>query len=384
MKYLSLIFIVIGFSVAALVFASCQTDFKVTQNTAISEPADINEVSEPNLQSQDEQIEEMPEPEIEVNNDWEFDIPENRGMNSEILSQLHTAAAKTDINAIVTTKNGVIIDEYYKDEYDETSVFRLASCSKSFTGALIGIAIEQGYISGVEAKLSEFLPKIGNGKQEITIKHLLTNTSGIEWYEWSGGTSFREFTRSENWVEYVLEKPMVAQPGTYFSYTTGGSHLLAAALEKATGKTAFEFGKENLFEPLGMDSVEWRSDPQGITDGGNGISMTVRDAAKFGQLYLNAGKWRDEQIISADWVEDSIITQDAGPGGRSGTYGYQWWLRPFGAAEYDTYYAMGHGGQFIFVVPELELVTVMACRFPQNTYAPWPYFTDYILAAYTD
>ena len=353
-----------------------------SSETVLPEPQQIEVVTVVEEKSAPEPVSE-PEP-PKPDNDWKLDIPDNHQMSGEILAQLHTAVADVDINSVVVIKNGFLIDEYYKDEQDKDTVFRFASCSKSFSGALIGVAIEQGYISGIDTKLSEFLPQIlednSSYKQEIAIEHLLTHTSGIEWYEWNGGNSFREFTRSENWIEHILGQRMVAKPGTYFSYTTGGSHLLAVVLEKATGKSALEFGRETVFEPLGMDSVQWRADPQGFIDGGNGISMTARDAAKFGQLYLNGGKWHDEQIIPASWVESSTTTQDAGPGGRSGSYGYQWWIRSFGG--YDAYYAMGHGGQFIFVVPELELVAVITSRF-QDTYAPWPYFTDYILAAYT-
>ena len=108
--------------------------------------------------------------------------------------------------------------------------------------------------------------------------------------------------------------------------------------------------------------------------------MTARDAAKFGQLYLNGGRWNDRQVIPESWMEESVKPQSSGAGS-SGAYGYQWWIRPFGEKEYAAYYAMGHAGQFIFIVPELELVTVITSRYPQDTYAPWPYFSDYVLGA---
>ena len=367
-----------------LVLTGCESGGAVTETDVPpqGEASSASVVESPPQSLSEPPSSEPPEPEI--SNEWELDIPENHGMDSAVLEKLHEAAALTEIRSIVIAKGGYIIDEYYNDDYDETTVFGLASCSKSFTGALIGIAIEQGFISGVDVQIAEFLPQIAteSNKQRILLKHLLTHTSGIEWYEWSGGTSFRELNRSENWVEHVLGKSMVAAPGDYFSYTTGGSHLLGAVLENATGQSLLEFGRENLFEPMGMDSVAWRADPQGVTDGGNGISMTTRDAAKFGQLYLNGGKWHGKQLIPAEWVAESTKQQDAGPGGRTGAYGYQWWMRAFGKGQYDTFYAMGHGGQFIFIVPELELVTVITSRF-SDTYAPWPYFIDYVLEAYT-
>lgn len=132
-----------------------------------------------------------------------------------------------------------------------------------------------------------------------------------------------------------------------------------------------------------MDSVEWESDPQGITDGGNGIAMSLRDAAKFGQLYLDGGLWRGRQIVPRDWVETSTKAQSAGEYG-SGEYGYQWWVRPFGRdSGYSGYYAMGWAGQFIFVVPELRLVTAVASRSTWSDYTGQVCMDDIIAACET-
>ena len=342
---------------------------------ASESPASGEPASEPA-----EPVVEEPPPD----NSWEFDRPESHGVDPAILENLYAAVADTDLYAILIAKDGVVINEYYKDGYDENSVFRFASCTKSFSGALIGLAIENGFLSGVDAKLTEFFSQLADSddalKKEITVEHLLTHTSGIYWSEWNGGPMFRELSQSENWVEFVLGQPMASEPGTVFNYTTGGSHLLGAVIQEATGQTAFDFGKEYLFGPMGMDSVEWRSDPQGVTDGGNGISMTARDAAKFGQLYLDGGEWKGRRIISEAWVEESVKTQAAGSWG-TGEYGYSWWLKAFGTSTaHDVYYAMGHGGQYIFVVPEFELVVVMASRF-QDTYAPQYFFNDYLIPA---
>lgn len=307
-------------------------------------------------------------------------------MNADMFTQLHKALKDSSVHSMVTVKDGVIIDEYYGSGYDENSKFPLHSCTKSFTGALIGIAIEQGYIGGVDDRLSGYLPQVltleDTRKQQITLRHLLTHTSGLEWYEWGGGWSnWYEFQSAPNWLDYILSRNIVTQPGTTFNYSTGNTHLLSAVLEEATGMSELEYGKNNLFDPLGMESVVWGTDPQGITDGGNGISMTARDAAKFGQLYLEAGRWHGQQIIPAWWLEQSTSVQNAGPGGSTGQYGYQWWIRSFGTGNYDTFYALGAWGQYIFVVPRLNLVTVITSRYTQNTYAPRPYFVDYILAA---
>lgn len=362
-----------------LIFTGCSAQTEPDPElSSSSEPSTVDisqEVASP--------TEESAEEEAPPDNNWEIDTPENHGMDGELLNQLHEAAEEVNIFSIVTIKDGYLVDEYYKADYDENSVIRIASCTKSFSGALIGIAIDQGLIPSVDIKISEYFPQIADSddalKKDITLEHLLTQTSGIEWNEWNGGTTFGEMRRSENWVDFVLEKPMAAEPGSTFNYSTGGSHLLSAIIQEASGMTEFEFAKEYLFKPLGMDSVTWAEDPQGISDGGNGIGMNTRDAAKFGQLFLNGGNWKGQQIIPEKWVEDSVKIQFE-RSGQNGSYGYQWWIRPFGEGNYDTYFAMGHGGHYIFVVPELELVTVMTCRF-NDTYDTFPYFADYVLAA---
>ncbi|KUO67255.1 MAG: hypothetical protein APF84_16145 [Gracilibacter sp. BRH_c7a] len=352
-------------------------------STATKDNPNTSGASEPESVSADNTPDTAPVPAIEKeqpDNDWQFDTPENHGVDGAVLDRLHDAIKDIDIYSVVIAKDGYIIDEYYKQGYDERSVFRLNSCTKSFTSALIGIAMDKGLIDGVDIKLSEFFPQLADSdsayKKEITIAHLLEHTSGISWPE-SGGPMFRNFVGSENWVDFVLSQPMAAKPGSTFNYSTGGSHLLSAIIQKAAGQTSYDFALEHLLQPLGMDSVQWRADPQGITDGGNGISMNARDAAKFGQLYLDGGRWKGQQIVPETWVVESTKPQSAAqpiPG-----YGYQWWLRTFG--DLSTYFAVGHGGQYIVVVPELELVAVSTGSFPSGSYPFLNYFRDYVLPA---
>jgi CubicO group peptidase (beta-lactamase class C family) len=310
--------------------------------------------------------------------EWEFGSPENHGVDSAALQRLHAALEGVEIRSFLLVKDGAIIDEYYKEGYDENEVFGFASCTKSVSGALIGLAIAEGAIESVDTRLPEFFPYLaGTDKENITVGHMLGHVSGIYWREWAGGDYFRQLTRSENWVGFVFSQPMEAEPGTLFNYTTGGSHILGAIIKEATGEDAHAFAVERLFKPLGMRSVTWRHDPQGITDGGNGIAMTARDAAKFGQLYLNGGKWGGKQIVPAEWVAESTKYQFAGKPG-TGEYGYSWWLRTFGGL--PAYYAMGHGGQYIIVMPGLELVCVMNSRL-NDTYVPQYMFEGYVVPA---
>ena len=323
-----------------------------------------------------------PEPEAFV---WQVDSPENHNMDPAVFDQLHAALDAGQVYAMLTVKDRVIIDEYYQDGYGEDSVYPLHSASKSFTGALFGIALEEGYFDSVDDPLYEYLPQVleeeDTRKQQITLRHLLTQTSGLEWYEWGGSYSnWNEFQSAPNWVDYILGRSLVAEPGTLFNYSTGNTPLIAAALEAATGMSELEYGREKLFDPMGMESVTWHTDPQGVTDGGNGIAMTVRDAARFGQLFLQNGEWQGQQLVPAQWVEASTTAQNSGAGDGTGSYGYQWWIRNFGGI--DTYYAFGAWGQYIIVVPELDLVTVIASPGPQNSYTSRGYFVDYVLAAY--
>lgn len=379
----------------ALLLSACSTA-NGTPDTQTTSPSEEASQSESETQPEPEP-EPEPESEPEIDNEWQFDLPENHQMAPEVFEQLHAALPGSGIRSVVTVKDGVIIDEYYADGYNENSVFELHSCSKSFTSALIGIAIEEGYMGGVDDLLSDYLPQVleqeDERKHTLTLRDLLTQTSGLEWYEWgSGYHNWEEFRSATDWVEYILSQRLIYEPGTVFNYSTGNTHLLAAALEQAVGTDALTYGREHIFDPMGMESVDWGTGPEGVIDGGNGILMTARDAAKFGQLFLQNGQWQGKQLVPAGWVEESTSVQNAGPGG-TGQYGYQWWITPYTSGQYgthatqypsgtyDTYFAFGWAGQMIYVVPELDLVTVFTSM-AQSSYAPRPYFTDYVLNAY--
>lgn len=213
----------------------------------------------------------------------------------------------------------------------------------------------------------------------MTIKiKLLTHTTGIDA---SDTANWNEWLASSNWVDYVLNRQAVSRPGIVFNYFTGNTHLLSAIIQQATGKSAYEFGKEYLFEPLDIDSVECTTDPQGISDGGNGFAMNVYDMAKFGQLYLNNGVWNGEQIVSEQWVKDSTSVQFTRSSGTA-NYGYQWWVRTFGDNNYDAYFAQGHYGQYIFVVPDLKLVVVLTSYYEGNTSIYWQLMNSIVNANY--
>lgn len=378
-KRLLVVLSVIIFLLLALVLVFFFVNNRNQTNEVANE--NISDVENTNVEENNQLIAEVTEnKEEDTPWEWQHDTPQNHNVDQSVLESVHNTLESYPINAEVVVKDGVIIDEYYKDGYDENSVFTLQSTSKSITSALVGIAIDKGFIEGVDVPISTYFPQIlesgSEYKQEITIWHLLTHTTGLDV---SDTANWNEWLASDNWVDYVLERPAVARPGTVFNYFTGNTHLLSAIIQKATGMTAYDFGKEYLFDKLDMDSARCSTDPQGISDGGNGFALDIYDMAKFGELYLNNGVWEGEQIIPADWVEQSTTVQFDRSSG-SADYGYQWWVRTFGDNNYHAYFAQGHYGQYIFVVPELDLVVAITSHYEGSTSIYWQIMNNIVNA----
>ena len=370
-----LVIIIIVIAIALIIFNSIQNN-ETTETANITQNAEeLNDSNEENVL-----VTEATTPEVEEKWEWQHDTPENHNINSQVLNSVHNTLDSYPINAEVIVKDGVIVDEYYKEGYNNESVFTLQSTSKSITSAIFGIAIDKGYIEGVDVSISTYFPQIlesgSEYKTQITVWNLLTHTTGLNV---SDTGNWNEWLASSNWVDYVLNSTATSRPGTVFNYFTGNTHLLSAIIQQATGKTTYEFGKEYLFEPLDIESVECSTDPQGISDGGNGFAMNVYDMAKFGQFYLNNGVWEGEQIISQDWVQASTTLQFDRSSG-SADYGYQWWVRTFGNNNYPAYFAQGHYGQYIFVVPDLELVVVFTSHYEGSTSIYWQLMNNIVNA----
>jgi len=267
-----------------------------------------------------------------------------------------------DVHGLLVIRNGHTVLEAYYPPHGPDIRHSTASVGKSVTGALVGIPIREGFIDGVDQKVADFFPERREWQSEplrqaMTIEHLLTLTSGLDWPEASVPYSspcnvMGQMMRTSDWVGFVLDRPIATAPGSAFNYSSGASHLLSAIIQKATETRTIYFADEVLFKPLGIRRVTWRSDPQGIAFGAGGIWLTPRELARFGQLYLQGGRWDGRQIVPADWVEASIAPHVAAHGAAS-HYGYQWWVRGSG-----TFAAHGYRGQRIFVVPDLGMVVV--------------------------
>lgn len=278
-----------------------------------------------------------------------------------VATSLHAASTRAAtmgrLRSLLVSWRGELVAEHYFRGATARRTANIKSASKSIVSALIGIAIGRGAIGSVHDPIERYLPDVqhaaeGARKRAITIEDLLTMRSGLES---TSNRNYGAWVRSTNWVRYVLNRPMVDAPGSSMQYSTGSTHLLSAILTRATRTSTWEFARDALAKPLGIALARWQQDPQGIYFGGNEMVMTPRQMLTFGELYLNHGRWQSQQVVPASWITESFVPRAQSRfSGRM--YGYGWWMREL--AGHQTYYAWGYGGQFIFVVPDLDLVAV--------------------------
>jgi CubicO group peptidase (beta-lactamase class C family) len=272
---------------------------------------------------------------------------------------LQRASELPRLRSLLISIDGERIEERYFHGAHASQPANLKSASKSVVSALVGIAIERGYLKRVNDRIGSFFPGQISGtdaarKQAITIEDLLTMRAGLES---TSSVNYGRWVQSRNWVAQALAQPLVNEPGGRMIYSTGNSHLLSAALTKATGMSTFEFARRHLAKPLEVALQPWMRDPQGIYFGGNEMQWTPRAMLAFGELYLNGGRANGKRVLSEAWIRESWKPRTRSNwSGRE--YGYGWWIDAL--AGHPAYYAWGHGGQFIFVVPDLKLVVAIA------------------------
>ena len=255
----------------------------------------------------------------------------------------------------------------------------LNSCTKSVLSALVGIAINEGYINSVNDKVLDYFPdmKIANidqRKQNLKIVDLLTMSTGFDW-ELSNNLSTNQMLQSPNWTKFVLDRPMKEDPGQSFNYCNGAAHLISSIIQKTTGKSAGEFAAEKL--QLGIQDAYWSFSPENVNSGYSGMYLQPTDMAKFGYLYLKKGIWNGQQIIPEIWINESTKEHIKAtwtplfPG-----YGYMWWTNRFGG-----YSALGYGGNYIFVIPASQLVVVFTggLLYGENIFFPGELMEKYVL-----
>jgi CubicO group peptidase (beta-lactamase class C family) len=279
--------------------------------------------------------------------------PESQGVSSSTVREFVEAADQQVIamHSFMLVRHGQVVAEcWWKPEAaDKPHV--LHSLSKSFTSTAVGLAIADGKLS-IDDPVLKFFPDQAPAEpsdklKAMRVRDLLTMTSGHEVEV--------KFSTNTPWVQAFLAHPVPFKPGTHFQYNSPGSHMLSAIITKVTGQTVLEYLKPRLFEPLGIENPEWGSSPQGNSFGGWGLKICTEDIAKFGQLYLQKGKWHGKQLVPQTWVEQATSKQVSN--GSDPTkdwdqgYGFQFWRCRHGAFRGD-----GANGQFCVVLPDLDAV----------------------------
>ena len=271
---------------------------------------------------------------------------------------LETAHSLPRIKSLLVSQNNELILEHYFNGTDSSDPTNIKSVSKSVISTLVGIAIQHGHISSLEQPIIEYFDEENWAndnvlKKEITVKNLLTMQSGLET---TSNRNYGKWIASTNWVTFALQRPLQSTPGRLMEYSTGNTHLLSAILTKATGLSTLEFAREVLTKPLGFRLMSWPQDPQGIYFGGNDMAMTPNQMLLFGKLYLNHGEANGSQVIPRAWIDSTLGHRVQSRRDRSRYYGYGWWMKEM--AGHNAHYAWGFGGQFIVIVPTLDLVVV--------------------------
>jgi CubicO group peptidase (beta-lactamase class C family) len=291
--------------------------------------------------------------------------PEEAGIDSAKLAEalLTIREQDIDIHSLLVIRDGAVVVDAYLYPYDGSTFHDVASVTKSIMTTLIGIAADHGKLELDQPMLSYF-PNNNNNtianldalKERITVQHLASMSSGLNCTQEDDEATLREMKASPDWVRFTLDRKVIWEPGTTFVYCSPGMHLLSAILEHATGMTALDFAHQNLFEPLGIRDVMWLTDPQGYNRGSEGIYLHPYDMAKIGYLWLNNGQWQGKQIVSQEWVNNSVKAQfETGEEeGDDDDYGYGWWVQT--DDEPESYSASGRGGQRIIVVPAWNLI----------------------------
>ena len=282
--------------------------------------------------------------------------PEEAGLDEALLEQATAALdARPFVESLLVFRSGRLGWEAYLHGAGPQDSHNVHSASKSVLAAAAGVAVDRGQLALDEA-VATYLPTVFGSQEDarkarITVRHLMTMTSGLAWVE---DRSEYRIDDAPDWVQAIADLPMAADPGTRFVYSTGDTHLLSAVLQAATGTTTCDFVHEVLFGPLDIAAEHWGRDPQGVYSGGYNVYLTPRELARFGLLVADGGVWEGRSVLDPARVDEMLAQHE-----RDGAYGYGhlWWLRRI--AGYDVAIAWGYGGQLVYLVDALELVVVV-------------------------
>ncbi len=287
-------------------------------------------------------------------------VPARAGLDPAILARTleQAEALAPRLRSLIVARDGAPLVERVLSGPGLDRPVNIKSASKSVISALVGIAIERGVLKGVDQRVVPVLggrvptdadPRV----REITVGHLLSMRAGLER---TSGRNYGRWVSSRDWVRFALSRPFVDEPGGRMLYSTGSTHLLSAALTRASGKSTLELARAWLGEPLGITIPPWTRDPQGIYFGGNEMALSPRALLRFGELYRNSGTFQGRRVLPEAWVHASWTPQVTSPFSGAG-YGYGWFIAE--ARGHPVYYAWGYGGQMVYVVPDLALTVVM-------------------------
>jgi len=318
-----------------------------------------------------------------LNNGWEVSTLDKEGLNSEIIIRVTDQILKEQYKGIYSyliVKKGKLVHEVYFKGRDRNTLFDIMSITKSVSSTLIGISIDKGLINSVNGSVLSLLPqyadeKVDPGKNDIKLKHILTISTGLEWYERQYSytdprNSETQMVRYRDWMKFVLTRPMQYEPGTVYNYNTGSVHLLSAIIKNVSGVYADKFAEKYLFGPLGIKEYYWNKDKMGYPCTGathGGIKIKARDLAKFGQMILNNGTWKGKQVVSEKWVKEATKKQIEIKNNINNC-GYLWWpgfYKMYGK-KIDFIASYGYGGQTMYIVPEYELIFIFTCRLAEE------------------
>jgi CubicO group peptidase (beta-lactamase class C family) len=331
----------------------------------------------------------------DMHDGWMVAAPAQKGLEPKLICAIGPILEKmtdADANGVVIVRHGALVYEHYftgddnrwgtplgRKPHNANTLHDLRSITKSVTAILTGIALDRGWLKSLNTPVFSFFPKDADlrtpGKDRITLRDLLSMTSGLDWPEHavsygSPANIEREDIRASDPYRFVLARPLVATPGTVWNYDSGGVELIGVILENVAHRPLGRFAKEALFDPLGIKHWEWWAD--GAVSAAWGLRLRPRDLAKIGQLVLNHGMWHGRRIVSAAWIKQMTarqIPREWMIGGWGGSYGYLWWRGNVEIGSRDTAWVggLGLGGQRLYVVPSLDLVVaVTASDFPPH------------------
>jgi CubicO group peptidase (beta-lactamase class C family) len=310
----------------------------------------------------------------------------------KMFDQLKTR--KNKVHSVLLIQNEQLIIEEYLNGHTANQQHDLRSTTKSIRSLLMGIAIDKGFIDNVDDPISKYLktpvPKknIDKRKDKITLRDLLTMSSGLDCNDWdpkSAGQEDRVY-KKKDWLQYTIDLPMIHEPGAVSNYCSMGAILIAEIISQAAGMTIDKFAEQYLFTPMGIVNVSWgHTSNKEIISSGKRLYMTSRDIAKIGLLVLNNGKWNEKQLISKKWIEEATTPKTKITGVN---YGYFWWNIPFKVNEkmIISKTATGNGGQYIMVLPELDMIAVFTggAYNSQDDKLPFAIMTDIFLPTFAD